>query len=426
MSLQRYQRSRTLFYNKCTGKEMSAMKEKLWTYQYSVLVASNTLNSFGFYMITTILSTYLTDGGIALSAAGVIVGMFSVTSLVIRPFCGLLSDRADKMKLLLLSFLMAAVGTVGYSLVPQAGVIVGFRILHGLGFGISSTVLITIAVHYIPEKRMGEGIGYLGISQVIASAVAPGLGIAIAEVTGYRPVFWIAGGFVLAAVLMVLVSRRGFTAEELRPTAEKKKGKTAFRFKDIIAAEALGYTFISGMYSFSNGVITAFILLYAQEKGIEGISVYFTVCAAVLFVSKPASGKLVDRRGLEVAVYPATILAGLSMFLLGHAEGLGMILLSGVIRSIGQGTAMPALQTECIRTVGLERSGVATSTYYLGGDVGQGLGPMLGGMIAGSMGYEGLFDICGILLLSMTVVFYYLEKKKRRETYEKGTGKNYA
>ena len=87
---------------------------------------------------------------------------------------------------------------------------------------------------------------------------------------------------------------------------------------------------------------------------------------------------------------------------------------------------MPALQTECIRTVGLERSGVATSTYYLGGDVGQGLGPMLGGMIAGSMGYEGLFDICGILLLSMTVVFYYLEKKKRRETYEKGTGKNYA
>ncbi len=402
------------------------MKEKLWTYQYGILVFANTLNSFGFYMITTILSTYLTDAGIALSAAGIVVGMFSVTSFVIRPFCGVLSDRADKVKLLCLSFLMAAVGTAGYSLVPQIGVIVVFRILHGLGFGISSTVLITIAVHYIPEKRMGEGIGYLGISQVIASAAAPGLGIAVAEVTGYRPVFWIAGGFVLAAVGMVFLFRKGFSAEGLRPAADKKKGKKMICVKDIIAEEALGYTLISGVYSFSNGVIAAFILLYAQEKGLEGISMYFTVCAGVLFLSKPASGRLADSRGLAVAVYPATVLAGLSMFMLGHAEGIGMILLSGIIRSIGQGTAMPALQTECIRATGLERSGVATSTYYLGGDVGQGIGPMIGGVIAGSIGYEGLFYLCGILLLSMTVVFYYLEKKKRRETYEKRTGKNYA
>ena len=114
------------------------------------------------------------------------------------------------------------------------------------------------------------------------------------------------------------------------------------------------------------------------------------------------------------------------MFMLGHAEGIVIVLLSEIIRSIGQGTAMPALQTECIRTVGVEQSGVATSTYYLGGDVGQGIGPMIGGVVVGSMGYEGMFDICGILLLSMTVVFYYLEKRKRRDLYEKRTGKNYT
>ena len=100
------------------------MKEKLWTYQYTVLVLANTLNSFGFYMITTILSTYLTEVGITLSAAGVIVGMFSVTSLVIRPFCGILSDRANKIKLLLISFLLASMGTIGYSIIPRIGPIV--------------------------------------------------------------------------------------------------------------------------------------------------------------------------------------------------------------------------------------------------------------------------------------------------------------
>ena len=282
------------------------MKEKLWTYQYTVLVLANTLNSFGFYMITTILSTYLTEVGITLSAAGVIVGMFSVTSLVIRPFCGILSDRANKIKILLISFLLASMGTIGYSIIPRIGPIVVFRILHGIGFGISSTVLITIAVHFVPEKRMGEGIGYLGISQVIASAVAPGLGIAVAGITGYKPVFWIAGGFVLAAVLMIYICRSGLGEEKSGKVIKEKRDKQSFCLRDIIAVEALGYTLISGVYSFTNGVITAFILLFAQEKGITGISIYFTVCAAVLFISKPASGKLVDRKGLAVAVYPAS------------------------------------------------------------------------------------------------------------------------
>ena len=353
------------------------MKEKLWTYQYTVLVLANTLNSFGFYMITTILSTYLTEAGIVLSAAGVTVGMFSVTSLVIRPFCGILSDRANKIKLLLISFLLASMGTIGYSIIPRIGPIVVFRILQGIGFGISSTVLITIAVHFILEKRMGEGIGYLGISQVIASAVAPGLGIAVAGITGYKLVFWIAGGFVLAAGLRIYICRSGL-GEEKSGKVKEKRDKQSFCLRDIIAVEALGYTLISGVYSFTNGVITAFILLFAQEKGITGISIYFTVCAAVLFISKPASGKLMDRKGLAVAVYPASIFSGISMFMLGHAEGIVIVLLSEIIRSIGQGTAMPALQTECIRTVGVERSGVATSTYYLGGDVGQGIGPMIG------------------------------------------------
>lgn len=402
------------------------MKEKLWSRQYSILIFANTLNSFGFYMITTILSTYLTEAGIALSAAGVIVGMFSVTSLVIRPFCGFLSDRADKMKLLLASFLMAGAGTVGYALVLWTVPIVMFRILHGMGFGISSTVLVTVAVNYIPQARMGEGIGYLGISQVIASAAAPGLGIAIAEVTGYRPVFWIAGIFEFAAAMVVFLFRTDYEGIREKRAERKTKEKFSFHLRDILAPEALGYTFISGMYSFTNGVISSFLLLYAQEKGIAGISIYFTVCAAVLFVSKPASGKLTDRKGAAAAVYPATVLAGISMFLLGHAQGLGMILVSGVIRSVGQGTAMPALQTESIRTVGIERSGVATSTYYLGGDIGQGVGPMIGGVVIGLAGYKGLFDLCGALLLSMNVVFYFVERKKRRISYEKRTGKNYA
>ncbi len=48
------------------------------------------------------------------------------------------------------------------------------RIIHGIGFALSSTASVALAAEYIPRDKMGEGIGYLGISTVISSTVVPG------------------------------------------------------------------------------------------------------------------------------------------------------------------------------------------------------------------------------------------------------------
>ena len=88
-----------------------------------------------------------------------------------------------------------------------------------------------------------------------------------------------------------------------------------------------------------------------------------------------------------------------------------MILVSCVIRAIGQGAAQPAIQASCLDAVGKNRSGVATSTYYLGGDIGQGIGPIVGGFvisaIVGIQGYTVLFVGCAALLLLAGIYFYH-------------------
>lgn len=401
------------------------MEEKLWNKQFVSLFFVNTLNSFGFYMIVSVLSKYLVNLGIALTTAGVIVGMFSITSLMVRPFCGILSDQLNKVKLLMFSLVLESIGMLGYAAAGNASMMIVFRVFNGVGFGIVSTVLIALATHYIPKKHLGEGIGYLGISQVISSAIAPGIGIEIAKITGYRGMFFIAGTFTIAGFLLVFLLR------DIYADGAGKRGKNNWKklsVKDIVAVEALGYTGVSAAYSFVNGIITSYLLLFAEERGIMSIGVYYTVCAVCLFIFKPFSGKLVDRKGISAAVYPAIVLTGVSMFLLARSVNIEMIVISGILRSIGQGTAMPALQSECIKEVGTERSGVATSTYYLGGDVAQGIGPMIGGAAVGVLGYQALFDICGVLLISMLFVFWIIEKsKKRKETkYEKRVGKSIA
>lgn len=383
------------------------MKEKLWNKNYILVLLVNTLNAFSFYMVATILSKYLVNIGTTVAMAGFIVGLFSLTSLCCRPFSGIMADRISNVTLLKWSNLLMGIGFLGFAFTTQIPLLIVFRVINGIGFALSGTCQISLASRYIPKDKMGEGIGYLGLGMVLGSAVAPGLGLVISETFGMKIAFLFS-----AALTVVAYGILCFQKEEKKLIVEKKK----IGFSDVIAVKALPFTLVAGSFSFVNGIIASYLVLFADEMGVGGISIYYTVCAIVLFIIRPFSGKLMDKKGIRVTVLPGLLLTALAMFLLGSSRSLILILISGAIRSLGQGAAQPSLQAGCISAVGKERSGVATSTYYLGGDVCQGFGPMIGGVIVGNIagiaGYTTLFNLCGVLLLAALVFFFFITNKK--------------
>lgn len=398
------------------------MNERVWNKHYISVLLVNTLNAFSFYMTATILSKYLVNIGTTVAIAGFIVGLFSLTSLCCRPFSGIMADRLSNVTLLKWSNVLMGIGLLGFTLTTQIPLLVGFRIINGIGFALSGTCQISLASRYIPKTKMGEGIGYLGLGMVVGSAVAPGIGITIADIVGMKATFLVSA--ILTVIAYVILC---FFHEEKKPAAEKKK----IGFSDIIAVKALPFTLVAGTFSFTNGIVASYLVLYADEIGVKGISIYFTVCAIVLFIIRPFSGKLMDKKGIAITVLPGLLLTASAMFMLGRSRTLLLILVAGAVRSLGQGAAQPSLQAGCIHTVGTEKSGVATSTYYLGGDICQGVGPMIGGcvvqMFAGTAGFTAIFDICGILLLGALVFFLFtVRKTSPRMNQRAKKGENYA
>lgn len=374
--------------------------EKLWNKHYILVLIINLLNAFSFYMVATILSKYLVGIGTTITMAGFIVGLFSITSLFCRPFSGIMADRLSNVTLLKWSNILMCVGLLGFMVTKNIPLLILFRIINGIGFAFGGTCQMALGARYIPKDQMGEGVGYLGLGMVVGSAVAPGVGLAIADAVGMNVTF------VAAAALTLVAFFSLFFFHEERPVFTAKK----IRFHDIFAVEALPYTYVAGMFSFTNGIIASYLVLYADALGISGISIYYTVYAVVLFLVRPFSGKLMDKKGIRITVIPGLVITAFAMLSLGVARSLPFILVTAAFRALGQGAAQPALQAGCINQVGTSRSGVATSTYYLGGDICQGFGPMIGGAIvgcfAGLRGYTAVFALCAALLLIAAVYFW--------------------
>jgi MFS family permease len=382
---------------------------RLWNRPYILVILISTMSAFSFYMVATIMSKYLVGIGYTITLAGIIVGLFSLTSLFSRPFCGLMVDRLNNVHLLLLSNILMTIGLLGFAITTNPSLLILFRICNGLGFAVGSTVQVALIVRIIPVDRTGEGIGYMGISQLIGTACAPGLGVAIAESIGMKYVFIVAAALpVVTCVFLIFIKN----LKQAKPSVEKRK----VYFRDIFEPSALPFTLPYSTLSFVNGIIASYLILFADELGIGGISIYFSVYAVCLFLIRPIAGKLMDSKSLNYTVFPGMFITAISMFMLGLSHSLWFILLTCVLRAVGQGAAQPSLQAGCINHIGRDRSGVATSTFFLGGDIGQGIGPMVGGAIlglfAGLQGYRFVFSFCGILIIIATIYFFFKSKKE--------------
>ena len=65
--------------------------------------------------------------------------------------------------------------------------------------------------------------------------------------------------------------------------------------------------------------------------------------------------------------------------------------LAGAIKAVGHVGGQISLQSACVKKVDESRVGVASSTYYIGADIGNGLGPIWGGKVAELSGYSSSF-----------------------------------
>ena len=381
-------------------------KEKvLFNRNYNMMMLVGLLIAFGYSMISTLISSYAVEIGASLTIAGTTAGIYSISALLVRPFSGIAADRVNRKYMCLLATSVICFVMLGYGLAANIGALMIIRIIHGAAFGISGTANMSLISEYIPEERMGEGLGYYGMGQVLSQVCGPSLGVAIKNRFGYHTLFYCICFLTLIAVAVLLLLKYA-------PAQYSTEKKEKISVQNLIARDCLIYALVAGMFSMCNGVVNSFLQLLGTSRNISGIPLFFSVNAIILFVLRLFMGKVMDKSGLTGVVNFSLIAGAVSMALLGAAYGMPLIVLSAVLKAFSQGGGQISLQTACIKKAGPARVGIATSTYYIGADIGQGIGPIVCGKIAENTNYEIMFYVTGIIMIASLVIFNMYQKRE--------------
>ena len=152
-------------------------KEKLWTRNFGALIAANGLLFASFHFLLPTITLYAASLGATGMQMGLIGGIFGYSAIFIRLFTDTGVRAFGKKICLYAGLVLCVLATLGYMLFANIHALVFARVIHGFGFGLSTTFAAALAADVIPASRRGEGIGYFGLGSTVAMAMAPALGL---------------------------------------------------------------------------------------------------------------------------------------------------------------------------------------------------------------------------------------------------------
>jgi MFS family permease len=175
------------------GESVFEKPQTILNPSFLLILFISTLYYFNYNMTYPIIPLYAKSIGADKAIIGIISGIMMIAALLTRPFSGYAADRYDRKKQLLLALAIFSFSAFGYAFSQNIYLLILFRIFHGIGLCICSTILLTIACCFIPEDRISSGIGIYSLSQVVSMAAAPYLGLVLAEHFGYVVCFLTSG-----------------------------------------------------------------------------------------------------------------------------------------------------------------------------------------------------------------------------------------
>lgn len=363
-----------------------------------------TLSTFAYFLglgsLLPTLPRYVEDelggGGVAV---GVAVGAFSLAAALLRPFAGRLGDLRGRRILVVGGSALFGVSVLSYTVVQSLPVLIGLRLLTGIGEAAMWVGAATAIQDLAPDDRRGEAASYFSVALYAGLALGPALGERVLDGHGFHTVWIVAGALALLASLLGAATPTG-TTHELQP----------FRLLHPTAVPP-GIVLFLGLLPFVG--FSAFLSLYGPEVQIDDVAPFFVLYGGLVLVIRVVGARLPDQLGWRRASTAALTVLGGAGVLLGLWASSAGVWTATVLLALGMSLLFPALFSSMVAAVPASERGQAVGTFSVFFDLASGIGPPVLGLVVSLASYRAGFAVAGVCALGGLALLPRLTARER-------------
>lgn len=344
-----------------------------------------------FYTLMIPFPLYLSDTGLPDWQVGVILGALGITSLVARPVTGALADGWGRRPVMLIGTVALVLGAVGVTTTVRPSLLLGMRVSQALGYVAFTTAATALISDLAPQQQKGAALALFGTAANLAMTTTPAAVNVLLDTLTLTGAFWLSGALAVLGGLLVLRARQP-AATAARATSWRDLLQILRRLRvAVLAAVLFGVGF---------GAYLQFLPLLVDRRGLGAAGWVYTVYGLGIIATRLTTGRHLDSERRVRMLSIAFVLLALGLVGFAFATAALHLLAAALFIAVGSGMLHPGLMALHVERAAPHERGRASAAFYLGFDLGIGLGAWILSPAFQTLGLVGLYLLAACVTVS--------------------------
>jgi MFS family permease len=326
-------------------------------------------------MLIPELPAYLSSMGGA-EYKGYIIGLFTITAGIARPFSGKLTDKIGRVPVMAIGSLVCVVCGLLYPLLTTVAGFLWLRLFHGFSTGFKPTATAAYVADIVPANRWGEAMGIHGLCFSTGLAIGPAIGSELTEQFSINAMFYCSSFIALFSIIILMNMKETLTKKEPFSFSMLKMNRS-----ELIELRVLPGALITLLSYLSYGAILTVISDWGSHLGVANKGLFFMVFTISSLLIRFLSGRLSDRIGRVKIIKSSLFLLVIAMILIARANSAMALMFASAVYGIATGMLSPAITAWIVDLSHPDYRGKAIATMYIALEAGIGLGAFVAGAL---------------------------------------------
>ncbi|MBU0946197.1 MAG: MFS transporter [Proteobacteria bacterium] len=333
---------------------------------------------------------YLQDIGLSGKNAGFLVGLSSLTTMLLYVVASDRIQLRNSLSTMLIGIAMAAGCGMAYLFADNFWSLAIVRMINGTAVFLVMASCMVIFVKIIPPQKSGLAFSLYSVALLLPYTIIPILSETIRPYTDNpAKIYTLTACLLLPASLLALTMRARTTgdAQDANLTRTDKHHNSSKK-RNILRKPVFSILFINGVYFTIFSALFYLFAGYALEKGVENSAIFFTVQMGVMIAIRLFGGKLFDKVSKVVLVTIALLLTGAGLTLLRTMPDTTWLLPTAAVFGLGMGLCVPPLNSLMYLVSDPQFRGYNANMMMLTVHLGTFIGPFTGAWLIETGGYD--------------------------------------